>query len=168
MFTGFAILAGVGGVIYGLSKLMNENVLLSFKEITSDFNCKFFYSGAKSFINPDYDTTYILHGKTYTSYKTLEYKYCGEKSEQLCNNSVQEYIDEYGNKVISLIKRIPCFDSADRVYDSSHILYFFQQSNHIYALYCKGGYRITTMVLFSNIVPINANLKELLKSELLY
>lgn len=165
MFTEIAFLASVGGVIYCLSKFKNGDIMPFLKEINADFGCKFYYGKATNFIAPDYNTAYILQGKKYISYKTLEYKECEETSEQFENNTVKEYIDEYGNKVISIIKNIPCFDSGDREYDSSHILYFFQQSNRIYALYCKCGYRIATMVLFKNIVPINTTLKELLKNK---
>lgn len=55
-------------------------------------------------------------------------------------------------KVVRLIKDVPTFDSGDREYDSWHDLYLVQKKRgNVFAVYCKGGYRISEIIGYSKV-----------------
>lgn len=141
----------------------NETVRI----LNREFKCGISCEKVCHFPSPDYDTEYVIDGKKYVGYQTLQAEKTNAAEEKHgCEcDRISEYQDSYGNQVILLIQDIPCFDSGDREYDRYHLLYFFHNAGKVHALYCGEGYRIATLTLFENVRVFNPLLKHYLKSK---
>lgn len=137
------------------------------KSLNREFKCGINCNSVYLLVSPNYESEYSINDKKYVGYQTLQAQKIGTSDNTYgCDcDRITVYKDCYGNKVIKLIHDIPCFDSGDREYDSTHVLYLFHNNGRIYALYCGEGYRIATLTLFENVKISNNKLKGYLISE---
>lgn len=186
MWAGFGVII-VAGMIYGAKKLndyvvkrsdkaqeSNEQPFIPHEDsvdlqkqridrLKTEFNCDIKCDETIE-LKPHYETKYSVNEHNYIGYKSLSHLKCTVKEKPISFNCdrIIEYLDTYDHKVIVLSKDIPCFDSGDREYDSSHRLYFFHDGNDTHALYVGEGYRVASLILYKNIKPQSICLKQLL------
>lgn len=135
------------------------------KFLEREFGCVISCNSITHFKSPSFKTEYTVNGCKYVSTESLEHKRISSanSNQSFLNAKIIKYEDVYGNPVLSFYKKIPTFDSADREYDSYQQLYFFYNKRNISALYCHGGYSLSSMTLYENIKPIGLILRLMLR-----
>lgn len=168
-----------GGLAYGLLKsdggekteskgqVFSDGSIEEIKSVNKKFDCRLSCKNVRVFNSPNYETKYQINGKEYDNrYIPDENWVTIEKPDGIdCDLVLFLEKDQYGNKVVKLVRDIPCFDSGDREYDSCHSLKFFHNAGKVHSLYCGEGYRIAKLVLFENVTQLSENLKDFLREK---
>lgn len=67
-------------------------------------------------------------------------------------------------KVVYQRRRIPTFDSSDRMYDSWHDLYLIRETDgRVWAVYATGGYQISSVESWQQVLSCPKDIQELLE-----
>lgn len=80
------------------------------------------------------------------------------------SDSITLYRTVKGRRIVSVLERLPIFDSEDARYGSHEELYLFRSpdENTFSGIKIYGGYDISSVTLYENIVPADSKIKYLL------
>ncbi len=115
-------------------------------------------------VHRDFGKEFILegHDTSVTKENIFDYE-SGEKEIISKEPHITVFRDGRFEKVVRLYIKIPTFDSGDREYDSWHHLYLVREhGGHLRAVYATGGYRISTVYGFQELIACPPNYLALL------
>ena len=95
--------------------------------------------------------------------KYFSYLSLGYEKDSRCSKENPLLIKSNGEKAYFFHEDIPTFDSADRDYDSDHVLYLIPKNGMFEGLFVCYGYEVSEVYYYPNIIGENEAGKELLK-----